>query len=783
MMNLGVATHFSQGWPQTLLDTTIDLGLTRVRDSMTWSIVETTRGVYDFSDWRLSYVDPAQDKGLEVSLVFHPYNPLYEGGTTPYTEEAITAFADFVVASLDEHEDVTTIEIGNEFNSDFFVSGKVLADGYEMRAEYYARILDGVSEAVRATHPDVTIIGGALHSVPVGYAAVMGEAGAFEDMDAVAIHPYSSRPEELPQQIELLNEVTGDLPIHVTEFGDLFESLDEGPTYLVKMSSIMADAGVVEAQWYALYEQPMFPNMELVSRSGASTPAGESMDFITDMLFTEDTIERLPSESSAYAYLYGEDKLVLWGDGQKVSFGTAVDVYDARGARIADFDGILRDDPVIVDAAAALTLGDNLFLEDVGLLGHSVHDFDVIAEKGDASGFEGPWSYFARYNDGRLDALYTMPGGTKSSEPWTPYLSHDYLKPLRLTTYEANPYAFSSDPGGRVAILERLDVEEDATATITAHWDVRDASEDGIDVAITLNGRTIFSDVVFNPANGHVRDVVLEDVELSAGDTIDFITGPNLNSRGGDMTERMFKVVAQGDGKADTGDDDDGGDAAIVWGPADRQLLDGTADDDVLDASPATMGVRIKGRQGDDHLTGGDRNDTLAGGQGSDTLIGGEGNDRLIIDANDVFDGGAGLDIVRTKSTGGSVDLAEANAERAIGVGGDDRFDGSDSASALKLRGGGGDDTLIGGAGNDTLVGGPGEDTFQIAKGGGDDRIADFEDGDILAIDWMLAPSLEVLQDAAVWNPNGLRLQLGEDSIFLVGQDPSMLTDDAVMFF
>lgn len=48
------------------------------------------------------------------------------------------------------------------------------------------------------------------------------------------------------------------------------------------------------------------------------------------------------------------------------------------------------------------------------------------------------------------------------------------------------------------------------------------------------------------------------------------------------------------------------------------------------------------------------------------------------------------------------------------------------------ISGGSGDDTIYGAKGNDTLKGGDGSDTFVFASGDGNDRILDYEEGDIL---------------------------------------------------
>ncbi|MGR3781935.1 MAG: M10 family metallopeptidase C-terminal domain-containing protein [Albimonas sp.] len=104
-------------------------------------------------------------------------------------------------------------------------------------------------------------------------------------------------------------------------------------------------------------------------------------------------------------------------------------------------------------------------------------------------------------------------------------------------------------------------------------------------------------------------------------------------------------------------------------------------------------------------------------------------------------------------SLGAANDLAIAygvTIETAVGGGGDDRLTGNAARNTLKggggddlLRGGGRGDRLAGGAGadlldgqggDDRLKGGGGIDEFRYARGGGADRILDFEAGDLVVM-------------------------------------------------
>ena len=140
----------------------------------------------------------------------------------------------------------------------------------------------------------------------------------------------------------------------------------------------------------------------------------------------------------------------------------------------------------------------------------------------------------------------------------------------------------------------------------------------------------------------------------------------------------------------------------------------------------------------DDRIVGDEGVNVLLGFRGDDSLVGGGSTDWFEGDfyqdpaGNDVFDGGAGEDVVYYSRWGRSIqaDLAKGIA-RGAGI---DRFrsiedvDGSPYADAIIggaglnwLRGFGGDDRLSGGRGPDRLDGGSGRD--QLDGGPGRDRL------------------------------------------------------------
>lgn len=117
----------------------------------------------------------------------------------------------------------------------------------------------------------------------------------------------------------------------------------------------------------------------------------------------------------------------------------------------------------------------------------------------------------------------------------------------------------------------------------------------------------------------------------------------------------------------------------------------------------------LRGSGKDDELTGDSKANDLRGLKGNDLIRGGKGKDDLRGGADgDRLYGGDGKDALR-------------------GDGGQDKLYGGAGQDAL--RGGGGKDLLVGGLGADKLWGDGGADIFKFQKGGGLDRIMDYQDG------------------------------------------------------
>jgi Ca2+-binding RTX toxin-like protein len=147
----------------------------------------------------------------------------------------------------------------------------------------------------------------------------------------------------------------------------------------------------------------------------------------------------------------------------------------------------------------------------------------------------------------------------------------------------------------------------------------------------------------------------------------------------------------------------------VVISPVTFATINGTNNNDVIDASGTPFAVTINGLGGNDVLTGTGNNDTLNGDAGNDTLFGLGGNDTLNGGAdNDTAWGGAGDDTINGNDGNDNLNGEDGNDTIDGGIG-NDFLDGGNNNDTL--RGGDGDDVLRGSAGDDNLDGGPGSDT------------------------------------------------------------------------
>jgi len=523
---LAVASSFGQSVPSGLMETALSLGVDDFRDELFWYRVDDGRGRFTFDEPLTTWPDALPPAGATASLLVNNGHQAHDGGNTPRSAAAVAGFGRHAAEVLRRFPAITSVEVGNEFNSDNFVSGPLRDEDLDARARAYTALLISVRDAVRAVRPEARIIGGGVHSIPVDYLSRLADLGAAEAMDSLALHPYDTPIELIPRQIAVMRReipALADMPVEITEFGS--ESPETVAEELVRGYCSMALAGVTRLAWYALNERGD-DYVPLIDADLATTRAWTAFAFLRDRL------EGVPVEDAApdpftHGCLFDRRVLILWGMPRALTVtGAGVEVLDATGRPLPGRDHRLSETrPLILSADHPLEAGRDYRLAPQRVLADSFHQFSYPAPGEAWSGTDG-FRRFARDPDG-THPLVTMPGQSRSGVPWTPWLGLPQNGDVRVLSGTIQPAGASAWP---VEIVHEFTAAEPLTARIDATFTASGDSVDGIDLVLRRNGQEL-------TARRGARDVRIEGlgVDLARGDRLEFAIGPGAGTQG-DLT-------------------------------------------------------------------------------------------------------------------------------------------------------------------------------------------------------------------------------------------------------
>jgi len=220
-----------------------------IRLYVPWAVIDPTDG----DDFALATVDDvvlrAAGNGIEV-VPFVFGTPAWvaelDGETkcapdcatyAPRSEQALVAWSELLAALVDrygpdgdlwtENPDADPLairswQVWNEQNSAAFYQPEPDVDSY-------ANLLAAAEEAIHGRDPSAEVLlGGMFGTPPDGidawdYLGELYEAGAAEDFDAIAVHPYGGQASKLEQQVELMRaevlQADDEAPTWITEIG------------------------------------------------------------------------------------------------------------------------------------------------------------------------------------------------------------------------------------------------------------------------------------------------------------------------------------------------------------------------------------------------------------------------------------------------------------------------------------------------------------------------------------------------------------------------------------
>jgi len=522
---LAVASRFGQAWYPGILAAATKIPVTDFRDEIYWQRIEAPDGSFRFDQSMTNYPKMIGADGGTVSLLLGGGYPSYDQGNTPYSARGVAAFGRMAAAAVTRFPQITSVEVGNEFNSQDFITGPVRETGLKARAARYVALLKSTYRQVKAIRPDVRVLGGAALGIPGGYLGTVFSLGAARVMDALAIHPYTTSDEQLARQIAVLRRLTAvaNLPIEITEFGDPDPAT--APAHLLKGYCQAALAGVTRLVWYPLAARAdgMVP---LLDRQGGLTDVGRAFRFAQTHLAQKHVTDAAP-DPFTYGCLFGDNTLVIWGERRGVTVADGIQVFSATGRNLAaDNLHLSMATPLVIKAAVPIVLNGNVKLEPQRILADTLHQFEY-PQANKALAARDPFIRLARH--AATDTpMVTNLGQTGPGTLWTPSLADPQDGYIRLTAEFLRPDGTADNP---VEVVHQYDAVKAEFIDIAARWAVRPDDGDGVRVTVTLNGRILADRVVTGPF-GFRRT----GLWLKKGDRLEFIVGPNGNARG-DITD------------------------------------------------------------------------------------------------------------------------------------------------------------------------------------------------------------------------------------------------------
>ncbi|OWU83478.1 hypothetical protein ATO6_18755 [Oceanicola sp. 22II-s10i] len=522
---LAVASSFGQSMPPDLLDRALSLGVRDFRDELFWFRTEGDDGRFRFDTPLSNYPDRIGAAGGTVSLLVNNGHQNYEDGATPLGTRAVRGFGRHAAAVVQRFPEVTSVEVGNEFNSDGFVSGPLRDRDLDARAAAYTALLQSVHEQVRAVRPEVRIIGGGVHSVPTGYLRRMLELGAADYMDSIALHPYDTPVDQLRREIDVMRRLPGlaEMPVEITEFGS--ESTAEAANTFLRGYCQMALSGVSRLAWYALNERGD-GFVPLIGADLQTTPAFDSWTLVRDRMEGRAVIDASP-DPVTYGCLFDERVLVIWGEPRELTvLAPDVRAVDATGAPLdGDQFTLQTDAPVILLSDRPIKAGRDYRLGPQGVIADSFHQF-TFPDPDRPGTSSDPFRRFLRYGTKEFD-LQTMPGQDKPGRPWTPWLGLPEDESARLLANVILPVSSSGQP---VEIVHAFTAPEPMRLDVKANFEVLGDGGDGITVTVRRNGTAI------GRWTGRDRYAFERaDLALNTGDTLEIAVSAG-GSADGDLT-------------------------------------------------------------------------------------------------------------------------------------------------------------------------------------------------------------------------------------------------------
>lgn len=474
-----------------------ELGINDLRDNTVWAQIETEKGKYDFAADRQKGVDELNRAGLGGSLIIWADNPNYEEGNTVLGSEGIEALGRFVSAYLDNYPEIRSIEIGNEFNSQSFIYGpikdKTAQELAAVQVDYLRELnkFDNIRNA--------RVIGASAHSIAGGYIWEMLDLGAAEYMDAVSIHTYTTEPEHIPAELDVLRRhpKMDDMDIEITEFGQ--PNLASAPDFFWQNYCTMAASGVKRAVWYPLTQRgDNYP--PVLNDDMSLSPMGQAFTYAHTKLQGK-PVEFFQPDPFTYACVFGGTDAVIWGEPRDVTIRRS-DMQPRRGD-LREYDReleLMRDRVLLLHTdGAPIDLELDIDLGIQPIVADSFHQFFRPAEGENArtaEGIDGFRRYLLVGPDDQIVDLETCPGQQTNGVPWRPYLCQSTVPNLWNFAWLPTGFNIVGGPEENMRVVMEHISEKDQMLTVNTDVSLHMLTAAGVTLDIVVAGETKVSTVV-----------------------------------------------------------------------------------------------------------------------------------------------------------------------------------------------------------------------------------------------------------------------------------------------
>jgi len=235
-----------------------EMGVNWILRTFYWNDIEREKGVFDFSGYD-EYVEIALRENKKIIAVLaYETSWLHSDGRhkNQILPNEIPLFLNYVEKTVSHYMGkIDAWEIWNEPNVIFWRGPR--RDFFDLSKQTAIKI--------RETDSNAYILGGAFWRAPRGFIKAMHKAGCFDNLDAVAFHPYAINPggsmKVYDKFLDVLSEINYSGPIWVTEAGyptagwyPTKVSLKEFPSYVVKTITGAASRGPKVLLWYQLFD-------------------------------------------------------------------------------------------------------------------------------------------------------------------------------------------------------------------------------------------------------------------------------------------------------------------------------------------------------------------------------------------------------------------------------------------------------------------------------------------------------------------------------------------------